>query len=137
MWRENLNNQIVKQTQNINEDLNNSLEYKVFVKGLGIENSFEPSVSDYRFFFKTESEKIYVWTHTKNKNSSLVSEVNLIIKDKFIWKTVGSLINLSLAYKEAFEAVDYENSIEYKIMLNFNQTLSIENIRFFKVDRSM
>ena len=37
-----------------------------FFTGIGIENSFNPSVNDFIPFFQTEYEKIYIWTYKKN-----------------------------------------------------------------------
>lgn len=100
---------------------------------MSIENSFCPSVGDYNPLFETDDEKIYVWTHTENKNSALVSEINLQIKDRPFWKTAGSMINLSQAYYEAFEGIDFDSKLDYKIMYYFSPSTPIDEIAFFNV----
>ena len=107
-------------------DIPNESGHHAFIKGISIENSFYPSVGEFNFLFETGVEKIYIWTHTENKNSALISDIDLSVKGKNFWKTVGSLINLSLAYYRAFEGVDTDSKLEYKFIPDYstNQLIS-------------
>jgi hypothetical protein len=66
-------------------DLPNEKGHHAYIKGISIENSFAPSVGEFNLLFETPDEKIYVWTHTENKNSALVSEICLSVKRKAFW----------------------------------------------------
>lgn len=114
-------------------DIPNTCGNHAFIKGISIENSFGPSVGEYNFLFETEFEKIYVWTHTKNKTSALISDIDISVNEKEFWKTAGSMINLSLAYDRAFEGIDFDSKLEYKIMYYFSPADQFENIIFSDV----
>ncbi len=111
-------------------DLPNEIGHHAFIKGITIENSFSPSIGEYNFLFETGHEKIYVWTHSKNENSALVSDIDVSVKRRGFWKTAGSMIKLSLAYYGAFEAVGFHRSLEYKMMYYFVPNDEIGNITF-------
>lgn len=114
-------------------DVPNQEGHHAFIQGISVENSFSPVVGELNFFFETATEKIYVWTHTQNKNSALVSEIDIQIKESPFWKTVGSLLTLAQTYYEAFECVDLDTKLEYKIMYYFEQGLSIDKIVFYNM----
>lgn len=114
-------------------DIPNVSGHHAFIKGISLENSFCPSVGEYNFLFETECEKIYVWTHTKDKNSVLISDIDISVKVKHFWKTVGSMINLALAYHRAFEGVDFDSKLVYEIMYYFSPTDPFDNIVFSDV----
>lgn len=117
------------------QDVPNDVCNHAFIRGFSIENSFKPKVGEYNYLFKTEFESIYVWTYKKNKNSALVSEVNLAVMDVPYWKTVGYLIELALSYVDAFENVSDDNDgVDYKWMYYFNAKVSvIDNITFYNL----
>lgn len=108
----------------------NEIGHHAYISGLSFENSFGPSVHDYNFLFKTDYEKLYVWTHTKNEPSALVSDIDLSVHNTDFWKTAGSVINLSLNYNRFFEDIDFENIHEYNFMYNFSPTHCIDDIVF-------
>ena len=114
-------------------DIPNESGHHAFIKGISLENSFGPLVGEYNLLFETQFERIYIWTHTKNKNSSLISDIDTSVKEKEFWKTVGSLINLSSAYYEAFEGVDFDSKLEYKLIYNFAHSDPFEDIVFADV----
>jgi len=114
-------------------DVPNEKGHHAFIKGISIENSFAPTVGEYNLLFETEHEKIYIWTHTKNKNSTIISDIDTSVKKKDFWKTAGSMMNLALSYYRAFEAVDFERKFEYKIIYYFSPLDSIESLEFLDV----
>ena len=91
-------------------DVPNQIGHSAFIRGISFENSSDPSVGEYYFLFETEYEKLYIWTHTRNRSSALISDIDISIKNNNFWKTAGSLIYLSLAYDSAFESVDFDNT---------------------------
>ena len=56
-------------------DIPNISGHHAFIKGISIENSFNPCVGEYNFLFETSYEKMYIWTHTANENSALISDI--------------------------------------------------------------
>lgn len=112
---------------------NNSC-YHALLKGMTIENSFEPFVGDYNLLFETNYEKIFIWTHSKDKNSSLISEVKKDVYDVPFWKSVGSIIQLSLSFCDAFELVSDSDTIDYKWIYYFEpKTTKVETADFYNV----
>lgn len=109
----------------------NSVCNHAYVKGLSIENSFNPTVGEYNYFFKTQDEKVFVWTHTKDTYSALVITVEEKIKEKTFWKDLLTVIRLSLSYVEAFENVG-DGVFEYKWIYYFDRhKTKIENAVFY------
>lgn len=51
------------------------------VKGILIENSFNPKVGELNELFETEYENLFVWTHDKDENSAIVINVDSKVKD--------------------------------------------------------
>jgi hypothetical protein len=114
-------------------DIPNENGHHAFIKGIGLENSFGPLVGEYNLLFETQYEKVYVWTHTRDKYSSLISDIGISVKENAFWKTAGSLINLSLAYYNAFEGVDSDRKLEYKFIYYFSDREPFDNILFANV----
>jgi hypothetical protein len=54
----------------------NDVCYHALMSGILIENSFGPMVHNYIPFFSTEYEKIFIWTHSKNDYSAIISKVS-------------------------------------------------------------
>ena len=69
-----------------------------YLKGLLIENSFNPKVGEMNVLFETEYEKLFVWTHDKDENSAIVINVDLKVKDIPFWKNAGSVIWMAMQY---------------------------------------
>ena len=86
-----------------------------YIKGLLIENSFEPRISEINKLFETNYETVYVWTYEENKYSVIVIDVDLEVKELPIWKNIGSVIWLALQYTDNFQwnSADF---FEYKWM---------------------
>ena len=64
------------------------------VKGILIENSFNPKVGELNELFETEYEKLSVWTHDKDENSAIVINVDSTVKDIPFWKNICSMLML-------------------------------------------
>lgn len=62
------------------------------VKGILIENSFNPQIGELNKLFETEYEKLFVWTHDKNENSSIVINVASAVKNIPFWKNICSIL---------------------------------------------
>lgn len=112
----------------------NSVCYHALLSGIKVENSFEPKVHDYINLFQTEYEKIYIWTHTKDTNSALISEVNTDVKSLSFWKTIGHILHIAQYYYKAFEITnDFE--IKYNWIYYFDQNQMFDGIEL--LDNSM
>jgi len=106
--------------------------YHAILSCIKIENSFAPKVHDYSLLFETEYEKIYVWTHTKNKESSLVSEVKSKVKQLPFWFNVGCAIYCANNYLTAFEFVDgFDSWIFYEWVYRFHPRTKFEDLDFY------
>ena len=57
------------------------IDYRKYMKGILIENSFEPEVGEMNELFEVEHEKVFVWTHEKDRNSSIIIKVDPEVKD--------------------------------------------------------
>ncbi|TCS78628.1 hypothetical protein [Tepidibacillus fermentans] len=75
------------------------------ISGILIENSSGFKVNDYIPLMVTEYEKLYIWTHTKDEYSSIVSEVSTEVKKLNYWKNLGYIIRFALAYHYFFEHI--------------------------------
>lgn len=105
-----------------------------YVKGLSIENSFGPKVGEINELFETEYEKLFVWTHDKNKNSSIVINVDLAVKDIPFWKNIGSVIWMAMQYAHAFEGIS-SNWFEYRWIYYFDPEKNLSEQKFFNLDQ--
>jgi hypothetical protein len=132
-WFENEQIKREKLLEKYPPDVPNSKCLHAFIKGINIENSFKPSVGDFLPLFETENEKIFVWTYEKDTYSALISKVEPEIKTKPFWKTVGSLINLSQAYAEAFEGIDFESRLEYYWIYYFSEHNPFSDLVFYNL----
>lgn len=93
-----------------------------FIEGIKFENSFQPKIHDFVPFMKYGDEELFLWTHTKDKETALVSLVSNIIKDKNFWKNIGTVIQLSYSYSRDFE---HDIDLEYRWFYYFDSNKSI------------
>ncbi len=105
-----------------------------YVKGLLIENSFNPQVGEMNVLFETEYEKLFVWTHDKNEYSAIVIDVNSTVKDIPFWKNVGSVIWMAIQYDSAFETIS-SDWYEYKWMYYFEPYKNLSKQVFNNLDQ--
>lgn len=104
-----------------------------YLKGVLIENSFSPKVGEINELFETEYEKLFVWTHSKDENSSIIINVDLTVKDKSFWKNIGSIIWMAMQYARAFEGIS-SNWFDYKWIYYFNTDKNLSEQVFNNLD---
>lgn len=119
-------------TEKYPDDIPNDVCKYAYICGLLIENSFCPSVKDFKHLFSTDYEDIYVWTYAANTNSALISKAKPSVKKLPFWKTSGRLIQLAVSFSEAFEFI--EDPTEYRWMYYFDPTKStIDDVDFYNL----
>lgn len=105
-----------------------------FLTGIGIENSFNPSVNDFIPFFETDYEKIYIWTYKKNQYSGLISKVIPSIKKQSFWKNIGYILQLAFAFHDSFEYFNIAQ--DYKWIYYFDpESTSIKESVFYNLSK--
>lgn len=107
-----------------------------FLKGLSIEDFTKPTVNEYIPFFEVPYEKIYVWNYKGNIHLGLISEVSPAVKEQVFWKSVGNVLQLSLAFYEDFESSGFDLEIDYKWINYYNPNNLIDQEIFFNIDES-
>lgn len=132
-WFENERVKREKLLEKYPPDVPNSKCQHAFIKGISIENSFEPSAGDFSLLFETENEKVFLWTFKKNNYTALISKVEPEIKTKPFWKTVGSIINLSQAYVNGFEGIDFDSKLEYYWIYHFSAETPFSELAFYNL----
>ena len=104
------------------------------VKGILIENSFSPKVGELNELFKTEYEKVAIWTHDKDENSAIVIKVDSTVKDIPFWKNICSIIWLALQYANAFEGIS-SDYFEYRWIYYFEPEKSLSEQVFNNLEQ--
>lgn len=89
------------------------------ISNVQIDNSFCPKLSELNEILNLPNEQIFVWTHTDNEYSKLVSKVNLDVKNKNYWKTFGVIFKQTRALTTHFEDIVEPN---YHWIKDFNPT---------------
>ncbi|CAG9621921.1 hypothetical protein [Sutcliffiella rhizosphaerae] len=103
-------------------DIPNKVCNHAFIKGIKFENSFKPKEYDFVPLMKCGDEELFVWTHTKDTYTALVSRVSDNVKDKNFWKNIGTVIQLAYSYSRDFE---HTIDMEYKWCYYFDSNKSI------------
>ncbi|WP_100012313.1 hypothetical protein [Lentibacillus sediminis] len=109
------------------QDIPNKSCHHAIISGIKTDNSTGFNVGDYTPLLKSEFEKIFIWTHTKNNYSSIVSEVSTDIKNISYWKNMGYILELTLTYYYAFE---HASNMKYHWIYYFNSLKTIEESEF-------
>lgn len=104
------------------------------VKGILIENSFNPKVGDLNELFETEYENLFVWTHDKDENSAIVINVDSKVKDIPFWKNICSIIWLAIQYANAFEGIS-SDCFEYRWIYYFESGKSLSEQVFSNLEQ--
>lgn len=104
------------------------------VKGILIENSFNPKVGELNELFETEYEKLSVWTHDKDENSAIVINVDSTVKDIPFWKNICSIIWLAIQYANAFEGISSDR-FEYRWIYYFEPGKSLSEQVFNNLEQ--
>lgn len=113
-------------------DVPNDVCRHAFIRGIPIENSFGPKVGEYNYLCQIGRESVFLWTYKEDTNSSLVSQVDLAVKDDVFWKTAGNLIWLANVYYHAYEGASTEFIPDYKWMFYFDpSTSTIDSTVFY------
>jgi hypothetical protein len=123
-----------KREQHLKEyppDIPNKECYHAIISGVKTDNSAGFKVNDYTPLLKTKFENLFIWTHTKDKYSSIVSEVSTEVKEISYWKNIGYILNLALAYYYDFE---HTSEMNYHWIYYFNNKRSIDESEFQKGD---
>ena len=60
---------------------------------------------DFIPYFSLGPESAYIWTHEKNKNSSLVVNVEISVHDQNVWRNLATILDLTLAISSDFESI--------------------------------
>jgi hypothetical protein len=113
------------------KDIPNEVCNHAIISGIKVENSPGFKVNEYTPLLTIGDESIFVWTHTKNAYSSIVSEVRPKVKNLGYWKNAGHLFKLSLAYYYLFESI---NEMKYHWIYYFEKTNPFEGSDFLNKD---
>lgn len=82
--------------------------------------------------FKLKHEDILLWTHKKNTNSVLVSEVDPAVHHEVCWLTAGSKLRLAFSLRSALETIP---DVDYDWIYRFDPTKGIEETKFLDRER--
>lgn len=110
--------------ENYPTDIPNIKCHNAFIKGIKYENSFKPHVHDFSPLMKYGNEELFIWTHTENKSSVLISSVSLCVKEEKFWKNIGNVIQLCYSYYRDFE---HTMELEYKWCYYFDSKAELED----------
>lgn len=103
-------------------DVPNEVCNHVFIQGIKFENSFMPQVYDFVQIMKCNDEELFIWTHSKDTDTALVSLVSSNVKNINFWKNVGVIIQLAYSYSRDFE---HTMELEYRWCYYFDPNKSI------------
>lgn len=105
-----------------------------YMKGLLIENSFEPEVGEMNELFEVEHEKVFIWTHEKDRNSSIIIKVDPEVKNMPFWKNIASIMRLAMQYANSFEGISAD-WYEYRWIYYFNSNKNLAEQVFNNLER--
>lgn len=105
-----------------------------YMKGLLIENSFEPEVGEMNELFEVEHEKVFIWTHEKDRNSSIIIKVDPEVKNMPFWKNIASIMWLAMQYANSFEGISAD-WYEYRWIYYFNSNKNLAEQVFNNLER--
>lgn len=97
-----------------------------------IDNSFFPELSEMNEILNLPNEQIFVWTHTDNEYSKLVTKVNLDVQNKNYWKTFGVILKQTRALTTHFEDIIDPN---YHWVKDFDPTLKPYDLVHAELER--
>ncbi|MFD5854034.1 hypothetical protein ACFWGC_28390 [Cytobacillus pseudoceanisediminis] len=112
-------------------DIPNKVCNHAFIQGIKFENSFKPKVHDFVQLMKCDDEELFLWTHTKDSYTALVSRVSDHVKDKNFWKNIGTVIQLANSYSRDFE---HTMELDYKWCYYFDSNKSISEQEIYDCD---
>jgi len=112
-------------------DIPNDVCKHALIQGIKFENSFKPRVHDFEPIMRCDEEELFIWTHTKDKETALVSLVSSNVKSQDFWKNIGVVIQLAYSYSRDFE---HTMDLEYRWFYYFNPKKSIQEQQIFNLN---
>lgn len=109
-------------------DIPNDKCKHAILTGIKFENSFGPSEKEYSKLLEVENETAFVWTHTKNKYSTLVIEVSEEVKNRNFWQNLGYTIQIAYDYYLSFESL---TETEYRWCYYFDPNLDYSELELY------
>ncbi|WP_458626414.1 hypothetical protein [Winogradskyella sp. PC D3.3] len=110
-------------------DAPNDVLKHALIEGIGISNDFILSKGELNEFFTIGYEKFYCWTHETDEYSNLVVEVNQTVKEKALWKTGISILEIAFTMASELES---NHEFAYDWVYRFNHSESIDNLHYLK-----
>lgn len=74
-------------------DIPNKVCNHALIQGIKFENSFKPRVHDFVSLMKCDDEELFIWTHTMDSYTALVSRVSNHVKDRGFGRILARLFN--------------------------------------------
>jgi len=103
------------------------------LRGFLTSNESGFSTGDLTPLFKVDNEEVFVWTHTMNRNSALVSKVSRNVHGETVWRNAGSLLRLANGLACDFEHID--DDVDYDWIYNFTPDASVDSLTFYDEHR--
>ena len=105
---------------------------KALLTGILFSNETGLRLHDLIPYFSTGDEKTYIWTHSQNRSSSLVVDVNISVKSQNVWRNLASILELTVAISSSFE-----NMVEcdYDWIYNFHPEKALEDSEFLNLEK--
>jgi len=116
-------------------DVPNDVCRHATVSGILVENSPGFKVGELTPLMELPLEKIYVWTNRRNKDSSILSEVNTSVKNMGFWINAGHVFKLVHAYESWFEHII--ESYNYHWIYYFDPNLPVNDCEFLDEDHTL
>src|SRR5581483_6243618 len=101
--------------------------HNALLTGILFSNEAGLRLHDFIPYFSTDNEKAYIWTHTKNRSSSLIVDVDPSVKSLNVWRNLASILELTLAISFSFE---HMVECDYDWIYNFRPEMSIKDSEF-------
>ena len=110
-------------------DAPNEVLGHALIEGIGIMNDYKLSKADFIEFFTIGHEKFYCWTHETDEHLILVVEVNPKVKEKELWKTAISILEIAFTVASELES---QREFVYDWVYRFKINNSIEELHYLK-----
>lgn len=101
--------------------------HHALINGVLFSNEAGLKLHDFIPYFRVGFETAYVWTHTRNLSSALLVEVDTSVPSQNIWRSLASILELTIAINSSFEHLV---NCDYDWIYNFNPKKSIEENEF-------
>lgn len=98
-----LNQEKEWQKEKYPENPPNASCHKALLTGILFSNETGLRLHDLIPYFSTGNEKSYIWTHSQNRSSSLLVDVDISVKSQNVWRNLASILELTVAISSSFE----------------------------------